>query len=286
MCRLFGFRSVIQSQVHRSLVAADNALAVQSEAHRDGWGVAYYVADAPHLIKGTSPAVEDTIFAKVSGVVASETVLAHLRLATGGAVNILNAHPFQFGRWVFAHNGKIIGWPQGRDRLIRDVAPNLRRYILGDTDSEVIFYLFLTALSRRVDLHRRGTPIADVHAALGETVQLVRDRCDLPDAEEKALLSVIVTDGHCMVAARGGKPLCFSTYKRRCLDRDDCPFLDVACEAPTEDGHVNHLIITSEELQGDNVWLELEDGEVVGVDFRMMLHRGRLGGDIAVVGAA
>ena len=35
MCRLFGFRSVLQSQVHRSLANADNALAVQSLAGGD-----------------------------------------------------------------------------------------------------------------------------------------------------------------------------------------------------------------------------------------------------------
>ena len=38
MCRLFGFRSVIQSQVHRSLVDADNALGQQSVRHQDGCG--------------------------------------------------------------------------------------------------------------------------------------------------------------------------------------------------------------------------------------------------------
>ena len=68
MCRLFGFRSVIQSQVHRSLVAAENCLAVQSEAHRDGWGVAWYLARAPHLIKGTSAAL---YMAELKGLILS-----------------------------------------------------------------------------------------------------------------------------------------------------------------------------------------------------------------------
>jgi len=56
MCRIFGFRSVMQSQVHRSLVSADNAFMRQSERHPDGWGVAYYLANAPHVIKGASAA--------------------------------------------------------------------------------------------------------------------------------------------------------------------------------------------------------------------------------------
>ena len=49
MCRMFGFRSVLDSHVHRSLLGAENALALQAEHHPDGWGVAYYLGGAPHL---------------------------------------------------------------------------------------------------------------------------------------------------------------------------------------------------------------------------------------------
>ena len=273
MCRLFGFRSVIQSQVHRSLVAAENCLAVQSEAHRDGWGVAWYLARAPHLIKGTSAAMEDAIFARVSGIVASETVLAHIRQATTGEVNTLNTHPFQYGNWVFAHNGQIHDFEAKRDQLFALVAPNLRRYILGDTDSEILFYLFASELGRRCDMHRQGTPIEQVVAALREAISQVRSLCDGEGEDEKSKLTVITSDGHTMVGIREGTPLLFSTHKRRCLDRDHCPFLAPECEQPTTSGHVNHLIIASEALQGDNEWTNLEDHEMIAVDWRMTLHR-------------
>ena len=59
MCRLFGFRSVIPSQVHRSLLAAENALGVQSNQHRDGWGVAFYVDGSPHVTRSPLTAVGD-----------------------------------------------------------------------------------------------------------------------------------------------------------------------------------------------------------------------------------
>jgi glutamine amidotransferase len=97
MCRLFGFRSVLNSQVHRSLLSAENALSVQSGSHPDGWGVAYYQGGFPHLIRSPSTAYNDAVFAHVSGVVASETVVAHIRKATQGALTQLNTHPFQFG---------------------------------------------------------------------------------------------------------------------------------------------------------------------------------------------
>jgi len=56
MCRLFGFRSVLRSRVHRSLRTADNALAVQSRVHPDGWGVAYYVAGFSNVTTTTETA--------------------------------------------------------------------------------------------------------------------------------------------------------------------------------------------------------------------------------------
>src|SRR4051794_31811738 len=57
MCRLFGFRSVIPSQVHRSLLAAENALGVQSNQHPDGWGVAFYVDGSPHVTRSPTTAL-------------------------------------------------------------------------------------------------------------------------------------------------------------------------------------------------------------------------------------
>ncbi len=276
MCRLFGFRSVIESQVHSSLLAADNALAQQSLNHPDGWGVAFYLANAPHIIRNTDTAVEDQIFQRVSGVVASETVLAHLRKATTGEVNILNSHPFQYGQWVMAHNGQINDFESIREVMKSEVDPRLRRYILGDTDSEVLFFLFLTHLRRLTDLHRSGTDANNMVEALRETVKRTRELADGEGDEEKSKLNVIVTDGKSMIACRSGIKLLYSTYKSRCVDRDKCPFLSPECEAPSTSGFVNHLIVSSEELQGDNIWIELEENQIIGVDWKMKLVNDRL----------
>jgi glutamine amidotransferase len=268
---------VLKSQVHRSLVAAENALAVQSRKHSDGWGLAYYIADSPHVIKSVMPAAKDHIFQRLSGVVASETVLAHLRKATVGEVNILNAHPFQFGRWVFAHNGEVRDFEKHRDTIRTLVAPTLRRYIFGDTDSETLFYLFLTRLDRLTDLNRRGTSVEHVVEALRETISAVRAIADRGDAEdERCLLTFVATDGHTLVGVSSGKPLVYSTYKTRCLDRDTCPFLAPECEAPTTTGKVNHLVVSSEVLSGTNVWTDIEEDHWVGVDWGMNFSQGPL----------
>lgn len=277
MCRIFGFRSVIQSQVHRSLVSADNALMQQSDRHPDGWGVAYYNAGAPHVIKSVSSAQVDHLFSRVSGIVASETVLAHLRKATQGTLSIINTHPFQYGQWVFVHNGNISNFDGLRDELVSRVPAVLRRYILGDTDSEVLFYLLLGHMAKRCELHRAGFGLDDLVIAardmVKEVVSLAGELCYDDDGPPSAnYLTFALTNGSTFVAHQGGKALHYSTWKRRCPDRDSCPSFGAECEQATQTGFVNHLLVSSEPLQGDNVWAALRPQEIIGVDWRMQLH--------------
>lgn len=272
MCRLFGFRSVIPSQVHRSLLAADNALHKQSERHPDGWGVAYYVDGAPHVTKSAAGAMDDALFRRVSGIVSSETVVAHIRKATQGSMTVLNSHPFQYGRWVMAHNGDVPRFPEVREKLEGAIAPRLRRFILGDTDSERIFFLFLTELSKYGELAGQ-LGIDEVMRSVRDTVKLVRALADVEGDAARSLLTMLVTNGQVMAAHHGGKELYYSTWKRRCADRDVCPSLSAVCEAPSVTGSVNHMLIASEPLQGENVWEPLAEGDVIGVDWRMRLVR-------------
>ena len=276
MCRLFGFRSVIHSQVHDSLVHADNALGVQSSDHPDGWGVSYYVGTSPHIIKSEKTALDDNIFKRVSGIVSSQTVLAHIRKATLGSINILNTHPFQFGNWTFAHNGNIKDFDNYREVIIAEIKPEFRRYVLGSTDSEIIFYYFLSHLSEDVNLHDNHIKIKPVFKALNEAItELTRIIGPLnfdPDAPPtENFITFILTNGEVMVAFNGGKKLYYSTYKNRCSERDTCPSFSKECEAETTSGYINHLIFSSEPLSGENVWIEMKEKEMIGVDAKMKM---------------
>ncbi len=262
---------MIASQMHRSLIAADNALARQSDRHPDGWGVAYYIDGTPHLTKSPAHALNDAVFHRVSGVVSSQTVLAHVRTATQGALTVLNCHPFQHGRWVFAHNGDVPDFvEQHRERLMQHIDPTLRRYVLGDTDSEVIFFLLLSHL-RATEPLAEPRSVEAVMQAVTATVQQVNAL--IPQAEAKPnLLTFIVTDGTTLVAHQGGKELYFSTYKQRCSDRATCPILAPSCENAVPPGSaINHLVISSEILHGENHWTALQRGQMVGVDVAMKL---------------
>jgi glutamine amidotransferase len=275
MCRLFGFRSVIESQVHSSLMEAENALGTQSNQHPDGWGVAYYVDGCPQVTRSAAHALGDQLFHRLSGVVASQTVLAHVRKATQGDKTVLNCHPFQYGRWVFAHNGDIPDFSKTREALRALVSPRLRRFILGDTDSETVFFLFLTELERLHPLGQQAS-VRNVVLALKKAIQRVRELCAETSEGRPLLLTLVVTDGNVLAGVQGGKELYLSTYKHRCKERDVCPSLSPECEAESQTGFVNHFILSSEPLSGQNVWAKLEPGSVAAIDGSMRVWRTHL----------
>jgi predicted glutamine amidotransferase len=278
MCRLFGFRSVINSQVHSSLVSADNALMEQSNRHPDGWGVAYYLENTPHVVKSIDCAMDDHLFKRVSGVVASHTVVAHIRKATHGDHSILNSHPFQYGKWIFAHNGNIKKFDQHRDELLKLIDPNLMRYLLGTTDSEVIFLILLTIIKQNHDLSNTNVDVDYLFDCIEKATKMICNIIGTLNNSNKAIptenyLSMIITTGPVLAAFQGGQHFYYCTYKKKCPERDFCPHFASSCEAPPEnDNKVNHLIIASEQLAGENVWKPMQAGQLVGVDNNMQLH--------------
>jgi predicted glutamine amidotransferase len=277
MCRLFGFRSIINSQVHQSLVHADNALRVQSGRHPDGWGVSYYIKDTPHIIKSDKAAINDTIFKQVSGIVSSQTVLAHIRKATFGTVNILNTHPFQYGKWSFAHNGNIKAFDRIKEKLLAEIPDQKKKYVIGSTDSEVVFYFLLAKINQRVDIFDNEPNLEDVMLGAKEAIEklleiigeLCLDQTSCPQTE--SYLTFILTNGPIMIGFCGGQQLYYSTYKKKCDEAATCPSYSPECEAPSKTGFVNHLIFSSEPLHDSNIWIQMKPYDMIGIDKSMKL---------------
>ncbi len=278
MCRLFGFKSVIHSQVHRSLVSADNALAIQSQKHPDGWGLAYYIDSSPHVVKSPLTAKDDTVFKKVSGIVSSQTVMAHIRKATQGPTSQLNTHPFQYGRWVFAHNGNIEDFEGKRKTLYNQIDQRFKRYVLGETDSELLFYFLLSELEAKIDINSMDLTTPELLEALRKSLvalarvvgPYVQDVGSNPKLNSYTFL---LTDGDFLVAHQGGQALFCSTYKSFCHDKHTCDSYAPECEKPNPSGKVTHLVFASEELHGENVWIPMAPGELIGIGPDMIVHK-------------
>ena len=280
MCRLFGFRAEINTTVHKSLTEAENSLSQQSSRHPDGWGVAYYVDNYPHILRSLDSARTDSLFKNISGAVTTNTFLAHLRTATCGTVHMLNTHPFQFGPWVFAHNGNIKEFEELRPKLESYIHPVLRRYLFGKTDSEIIFLMLLSELKRQGILSE-GAMICplDLVSAIGICINILIDnagpihhRSDGDPGEN--YYSFILTNGPVMVGFNGGKDLYYSTHKSSCSVKANCPLYADFCEKPAPINNVvRHLLISSEIIAGENVWTPLPRGEIVGVGKNMLFRR-------------
>lgn len=161
----------------------------ESGIHADGWGVAFLESRDARIFRepraaATSPWVE----CLQQNPVPTDTVIAHIRHATQGAISLANTQPFVrelHGRaHVFAHNGHL------GDR-VRDEGSACERFMpIGETDSEVAFCRFLDALSRS------PTTAGDVSATLSTFASFARQMRELGPAN-----MILAVDGHLLVHA-------------------------------------------------------------------------------------
>jgi glutamine amidotransferase len=207
MCRLYGQIAPPGFDRCEALCSGVNALRFQSHRHPHGWGIGWYADGRVRLRKGLLPAHADGAFLHAARSAHSRVIVAHVRDASVGPIAPENTHPFRLGPWLFAHNGTVARFRRSarvRAALEAEIAPELRRRLRGDTDSERCFLLFLTLLGARVPPDR--APLAEVRRALLATARLVRRLADAPGAKPSSL-NFLVTDGRVLAAHRLGRDL-------------------------------------------------------------------------------
>lgn len=111
----------------------------------DGFGVAWAGrGGALGQYRQIGPAWDSLNLRHLAAQIESGCFLAHVRAAPGGTISEQNCHPFVHGAWMFQHNGEISGFAAMKRELTFDVDPALYPAILGNTDSEVCFFLALS----------------------------------------------------------------------------------------------------------------------------------------------
>ncbi len=152
MCRWLGYFGD-PVRMEELVYNASHSLIEQSRAARftshltnaDGFGIGWYgTRDTPGVYRSVAPAWSDRNLQDLCAQIESPLFLAHVRAATGTAVQQTNCHPFRYGRWIFVHNGFIDGYARLRRDLVLAVDPQLFELIEGTTDSELLFFLALT----------------------------------------------------------------------------------------------------------------------------------------------
>jgi glutamine amidotransferase len=137
----------------------------------------------------------------------ADLVIMHARSQGGTApAKREDIHPFRFKEWLFAHNGKIEGFFEIKDKLLDAIPSFIRRNIKGETDSELVFHLFLSFLYDAGDLSRPEADIAAVGDALVRTFATVDEFAHIQN-KPISNASVIVSDGYSMVVGSRGIPV-------------------------------------------------------------------------------
>jgi glutamine amidotransferase len=153
MCRWLAYHGA-PIIVERALYSPAHSLIDQSLHSRlgaeatngDGFGIGWYdESPTPGLFRSIEPAWNDANLRELSAHIRSPLFFAHIRAAIGSAVQQSNCHPFRHGRWLFMHNGYIADLATVKRDLMLAIDPSLFAGIAGQTDTEILFHLALTA---------------------------------------------------------------------------------------------------------------------------------------------
>lgn len=154
MCQLYALSSNTPTAVTFSFTGF-SARGGHTGEHVDGFGIAFHDARGCRVFIDDAPASRSPLAAFLRRQpIRATTVLAHIRKATQGAVQLENCHPFQRRwrgkRWTFCHNGDL--------KHFRPALPTPYEPV-GHTDSEAAFGWLLHRLDLELgDWHGTAHP--------------------------------------------------------------------------------------------------------------------------------
>ncbi len=232
----------------------------------DGFGVGWYapeVDSTPCVLTRITPAWSSRNLLNLAEKVVSPCIFAHVRAASPGmAVTELNCHPFQYGRFMWMHNGGVAQFPKIKRRLRQSLSDELYNFIQGTTDSEHAFALFLNQLPDPLGDY---TP-EQLAQAVATTIRQLNIWTREADIIEPSYYNFAVTDGHNVIVTRyvndpGQEPRTLHVSygaKFECHDGN--------CRMVRAEEHEQAVIIASEPLTDLNEdWVRVPKNHLVMV---------------------
>jgi predicted glutamine amidotransferase len=229
------------------LLDAPDSLSVQSHREPDGTGLGWFDEHgSPHVSKQAHAAYSDRRFAREAREVCSTTVIAHVRFASTGALELRNTHPFEQDGRLFAHNGVIEDLPALEAYLGDEL-----RLVKGDTDSERFFALITREIAANA-----GDVQAGITAACGWIA------ANLP----LFAINFVLAGSDGLWALRYPQ-----THPLYILERDPGDPLvhesSLGTRVHAEQGAALPLVVlASERMDTDPGWKLLESGDLVHID--------------------
>lgn len=246
MCQLLGMNCATPTDVTFSFRGFSQRAGITSD-HCDGFGIAFFEDKACRLFVDNQSAVESPIAELIRNYpIKSRNVIAHIRKATQGKINLENSHPFSrelWGRqWIFAHNGDL-----------HDFNPTLsgRFTPVGNTDSERAFCYLLDQLVLKFGYHE--PKLDQVFDLLAEVSPKIAEHgtFNFCLSNGQALFTYAITKLHWLVREYPFKPA-------QLIDLDvEVDFSQVT----TPEDRV--AVITTEPLTQNENWTAFVPGEMI-----------------------
>ncbi|AUX24831.1 hypothetical protein SOCEGT47_053710 [Sorangium cellulosum] len=213
MARLVGFIGNRPDLGARAIELEDRALTVRRrEGVIPGWGVGFYQGGEILLKRRPIDDRPEISLVDMTRDVRADILVAHVRAATVGSLRTENTHPFRYRQWLFAHTGTVEGFARLRGQLSDSLPQFLQRDVRGETDSEILFHLFLSFLHDSGQLDRPNVDAASARAALRSSIALV-DRLCAEEGAGPSAMNIVVTNPEYLLAARGGAGMAYRIYQ-------------------------------------------------------------------------
>lgn len=244
MCQLLGMNCNTPTDITFSFDGFRRRAGL-TDHHTDGFGIAFFEGKGVRIFRDNRPGASSPMADLVSQYrIKSYNVIAHIRKATRGDVNLENTHPFireLWGEnWVFAHNGTVEGVV---------VCPNNHYQPIGTTDSEAAFCCIAAKLKARFSSKPTEKQIFD---AIVEITS---------DIAKHGVFNFILSNGHWMIA-RCSTNLYYVCRKApfgTALRDDDVmiDFREYTCDTDKV------TIITTQPLTKNEQWTKMKNGGYV-----------------------
>jgi ergothioneine biosynthesis protein EgtC len=209
VCRFLAYQgheillSELLTRSEQSLIRQSyHALERKEPLNGDGFGVGWYTEEpdaTPGVFTSIQPAWANRNLRRLADKIQSSCVLAHVRAASPGTpVTELNCHPFQYGRFLWMHNGRVEEFKKIRRTLREHLRDEYYDLIQGTTDSEHIFALFLDLLHD----HRGDYGLATLRQTMTETIRLLETWLDEAGVSAPSWLNLCLSDGENLLATK------------------------------------------------------------------------------------
>jgi glutamine amidotransferase len=211
MARLFGLIGNRADLASRVFASEKDALAVHSRGGQLGWGIGFYQGGEVLMRRRPIDDHATIDVQKVAGDVRADLLVGHVRSATVGSLRTENTHPFRYRQWLFAQTGTLPTFDAIRDRLFASVPEFLRSSIRGETDAEVLFYVFLSFLHDGGRLNDAVTAPSHVRDALRSCVAVV-DGMAAEVGGQPSQVNLMVSDGEHLFALHRGAQMGYRVF--------------------------------------------------------------------------